>query len=102
MRTGKLTSRPLFFVQFDKSAALDHLLAQRLIFPIRAITPKYVPRLAKLGHFLDPCQQRWMSCFIRAQNFVFCSHFIFLFGWPSKPRNMNGEALRVKVGRETR
>ena len=54
MRAREKRIGPQFFVQLDESAALDHRVAERLIFRIRAVAPMDALGLAKSGHFLNP------------------------------------------------
>ncbi len=57
MAAGQEAVGPNLGIQADERAALDHLLAQRVVLFLRAVAPVDVVRLAERRHLFDPGDQ---------------------------------------------
>src|SRR5207253_1149735 len=54
MRASQVAAWAQLFVQLRERAALDHELAEHLIFLLRAVAPEDAVGLAEFGHLLHP------------------------------------------------
>jgi hypothetical protein len=57
VRAGVVAAGPEVLVESRECAAFDHLLAEEVVFFLRAVTPMDGGGLGERGHFIDPVEQ---------------------------------------------